>query len=88
MVVAVRGSARAAVREAAEALVAVAREEAVWVEEEREEAASAPEVMEEAAGLCECLFTVWINMVKLGQLKENETFVNYTLSNINIDYIN
>jgi NADPH2:quinone reductase len=31
--------------------------------------------MEEAAGLCECLFTVWINMVKLGQLKENETFL-------------
>ncbi len=31
--------------------------------------------MEEAAGLCECLFTVWINMVKLGQLKEKETFI-------------
>ena len=31
--------------------------------------------MEEAAGLCECLFTVWINMVKLGQLKENERFL-------------
>ena len=28
--------------------------------------------MEEAAGLCECLFTVWVNAVKLGQLKENE----------------
>ena len=31
--------------------------------------------MEEAAGLCECLFTVWINVVKLGQLKENEIFL-------------
>ena len=31
--------------------------------------------MEEAAGLCECLFTVWINVVKLGQLKENERFL-------------
>ena len=31
--------------------------------------------MEEAGGLCECLFTVWVNMVKLGQLKENETFL-------------
>ena len=31
--------------------------------------------MEEAAGLCECLFTVWINVVKLGQLKENEVFL-------------
>ena len=31
--------------------------------------------IEEAAGLCECLFTVWINMVKLGQLKENERFL-------------
>ena len=31
--------------------------------------------IEEAAGLCECLFTVWINMVKLGQLKEKETFL-------------
>ena len=29
----------------------------------------------EAAGLCECLFTVWINMVKLGQLKEKDTFL-------------
>ena len=28
--------------------------------------------MEAAAGLCECLFTVWINMVKLGQLKKND----------------
>ncbi|MFL2800038.1 MAG: zinc-binding dehydrogenase, partial [Paracoccaceae bacterium] len=27
------------------------------------------------AGLCECLYTVWINMVKLGRLKENETFL-------------
>ena len=31
--------------------------------------------MEAAAGLCECLFTVWINMVKLGQLKENDIFL-------------
>ena len=31
--------------------------------------------MNEAAGLCECLFTVWINMVKLGQLKENDRFL-------------
>jgi NADPH2:quinone reductase len=31
--------------------------------------------MEEAAGLCECLFTVWINVVKLGQLKANERFL-------------
>ncbi|MDC3017398.1 NAD(P)H-quinone oxidoreductase [Paracoccaceae bacterium] len=31
--------------------------------------------MEQAAGLCECLFTVWINVVKLGQLKENERFL-------------
>ena len=31
--------------------------------------------LEEAAGLCECLFTVWVNMVKLGRLKENETFL-------------
>ena len=31
--------------------------------------------MEEASGLCECLFTVWVNMVKLGQLKENEIFL-------------
>ena len=31
--------------------------------------------MEEAAGLCECLFTVWINVVKLGQLKEKERFL-------------
>ena len=31
--------------------------------------------IEEAGGLCECLFTVWVNMVKLGQLKENETFL-------------
>ena len=31
--------------------------------------------MYEAAGLCECLFTVWINVVKLGQLKENEIFL-------------
>jgi len=31
--------------------------------------------MEEAAGLCECLFTVWINVMKLGQLKENERFL-------------
>ena len=31
--------------------------------------------IEEAAGLCECLFTVWINMMKLGQLKEKETFL-------------
>ena len=31
--------------------------------------------LEEAAGLCECLFTVWINMVKLGQLKKNEIFL-------------
>ncbi len=31
--------------------------------------------MEEAAGLCECLFTVWINMVKLGQLGKNEKFL-------------
>jgi len=31
--------------------------------------------MEEAAGLCECLFTVWINVAKLGQLKENERFL-------------
>ena len=31
--------------------------------------------MEEAAGLCECLFTVWINVVKLGQLKDNEIFL-------------
>ena len=31
--------------------------------------------MEEAAGLCECLFTVWINVVKIGQLKENERFL-------------
>ena len=31
--------------------------------------------MEEAAGLCECLFTVWINVVKLGQLKNNERFL-------------
>ena len=31
--------------------------------------------MEESAGLCECLFTVWINMVKLGQLKKKETFL-------------
>jgi NADPH2:quinone reductase len=30
---------------------------------------------EEAAGLCECLFTVWINLVKLGQLKKNEIFL-------------
>ena len=29
----------------------------------------------ESAGLCECLFTVWINMVKLGQLKQNDTFL-------------
>ena len=28
--------------------------------------------IEEAAGLCECLFTVWINMMKLGQLKEKD----------------
>ena len=51
VVVAVRGSARAAVREAAAALVAEERAAAVWVAEEKEEAASAPEVMEEAAGL-------------------------------------
>ncbi len=31
--------------------------------------------MEEAAGLCECLFTVWINVVKLGKLKKNERFL-------------
>ena len=31
--------------------------------------------MEEAAGLCECLFTVWINVMKLGRLKENERFL-------------
>ena len=31
--------------------------------------------MEAAAGLCECLFTVWINMVKLGQLKEKDIFL-------------
>ncbi len=31
--------------------------------------------IEEAAGLCECLFTVWINMVQLGQLRKNETFL-------------
>ena len=31
--------------------------------------------MEEAAGLCECLFTVWINVVKLGQLRKDETFL-------------
>ena len=31
--------------------------------------------IEEAAGLCECLFTVWINMMKSGQLKEKETFL-------------
>ena len=31
--------------------------------------------MVEAAGLCECLFTVWINVVKLGQLKDNEIFL-------------
>ncbi len=31
--------------------------------------------VEEAAGLCECLFTVWINVVKLGQLKESERFL-------------
>ena len=31
--------------------------------------------MEEAAGLCECLFTVWSNVVKLGQLKKNEKFL-------------
>ena len=31
--------------------------------------------IEEAAGLCECLFTVWINMMKLGQLKEKEIFL-------------
>ena len=31
--------------------------------------------MEQAAGLCECLFTVWINVVKLGKLKEEETFL-------------
>ena len=31
--------------------------------------------MKESAGLCECLYTVWINMVKLGRLKENETFL-------------
>ena len=31
--------------------------------------------IEEAGGLCECLFTVWVNMVTLGQLKENETFL-------------
>ncbi len=30
---------------------------------------------EESAGLCECLFTVWVNMIKLGQLKEKETFL-------------
>ena len=51
MVVAVRASATAAVREAAAALVAEERAAAVWVAEEKEEAASAPEVMEEAAGL-------------------------------------
>ena len=31
--------------------------------------------MEEAAGLCECLFTVWINMVKIGRIKERDTFL-------------
>ena len=31
--------------------------------------------IEESAGLCECLFTVWINMMKLGQLKEKEIFL-------------
>ena len=31
--------------------------------------------MEESAGLCECLFTVWINMIKLGKLKEKEIFL-------------
>ncbi len=31
--------------------------------------------IEEAAGLCECLFTVWINVVNLGQLKKNERFL-------------
>ena len=31
--------------------------------------------LNESAGLCECLFTVWVNMIKLGQLKEKETFL-------------
>ena len=41
--------------------------------------------MEAAAGLCECLFTVWINMVKLGQLKENERFLEARLLKLNCD---
>ena len=29
---------------------------------------------EEAAGLCECLFTVWANIISIGKLKGNEIF--------------
>ena len=29
---------------------------------------------EEAAGLCECMFTVWANIISIGKLKGNETF--------------
>jgi putative PIG3 family NAD(P)H quinone oxidoreductase len=30
---------------------------------------------EQAAGLCECLFTVWINMITIGKIKGNEFFL-------------